>query len=184
MDETPLIITTSDSSVVPVLKVHRLYDDVILPKYSTENSACFDIHAYITQDSRPLVYPRHNRPYEEMVIFGNERQILHGGDRVLIPTGLIFDIPPGYSLRLHPRSGLALKHGITLVNAEGIVDEDYIQEVKIILLNTSQFFATIKNGDRICQAELVEDKRAQLIEIDAPPNIKTNRSGGFGSTGI
>jgi len=147
----------------PVLKVYRETHDAILPKYSTESSACFDIHAYLP--------------------FAPKSLLLRLESRVLVPTGLIFDIPSGYSLRLHPRSGLALKQGITLVNAEGVVDEDYTQPVSVILLNTSKEDVVINHGDRICQAELVLDTRCTIEEIQSQPKIKTNRTGGFGSTG-
>ena len=96
-------------------------------------------------------------------------------ERVLIPTGLILDIPEGYSVRLHSRSGLAWKDGVYLTNCEGIIDYDYVEPVFVMMTNISQSPKTINNGDRICQAE--------LVEIPEPPTRKTERDGGFGSTG-
>tara|TARA_B000000557_G_C20555344_1_gene350707 strand:- start:309 stop:629 length:321 start_codon:yes stop_codon:yes gene_type:complete len=104
-------------------------------------------------------------------------------ERVLIPTGLILDIPEGYSVRLHSRSGLAWKDGVYLTNCEGIIDYDYVEPVFVMMTNISQSPKTINNGDRICQAELVEKVYHSLVEIPEPPTRKTERDGGFGSTG-
>ena len=104
-------------------------------------------------------------------------------ERVLVPTGLIFDIPAGYSVRLHSRSGLAYKEGLYLTNCEGIIDHDYIEPVFAMMTNISQAPKSINNGDRICQAELVEKVYHSLLEIQEPPTQKTERDGGFGSTG-
>lgn len=133
--------------------------DVSIPKFATQQSACFDISAY--------------------------------GDHVVpaklsmaIPTGLILDIPVGYSVRVHPRSGLAYKKGVTLLNAEGIIDSDYTNELKIILHNTSNLNFIIDHGDRIAQGELVKSLDYTLEECYTPPQQKTDRVGGFGSTGV
>lgn len=142
-----------------MLKVYRMYTDSIMPKFATEQSACFDVSAH--------------------------------GDHVLpaklsmaIPTGLILDIPVGYSVRVHPRSGLAYKKGVTLLNAEGIIDSDYTDELKIILHNTSNLDFIIHHGDRIAQGELVKSLDYTLEECYTPPQQKTDRVGGFGSTGV
>ena len=104
-------------------------------------------------------------------------------ERVLVPTGLILDIPEGYSVRLHSRSGLAYNHGLYLTNCEGIIDWDYVDPIFIIMTNISQSPKTINNGDRICQAELVEKIYHGFKHIKNPPAQKTERDGGFGSTG-
>jgi len=104
-------------------------------------------------------------------------------ERVLVPTGIIFDIPEGYSVRLHSRSGLAWKDGLYLTNCEGIIDSDYVDPVFAMMTNISQSPKVINNGDRICQAELVETLQHDLTEIKEPPTQKTQRDGGFGSTG-
>ena len=96
---------------------------------------------------------------------------------------MIFDIPEGYSVRLHSRSGLAWKDGVYLTNCEGIIDSDYVDPVFVMMSNISQSPKTINNGDRICQAELVEKVYHSLTEIQDPPTQKTERDGGFGSTG-
>ena len=104
-------------------------------------------------------------------------------ERVLVPTGLIFDIPDGYSVILHSRSGLAWNEGLYLTNCEGIIDSDYVDPVFVMMTNISQAPKVINNGDRICQAELVEKVYHSLTEIQDPPTQKTERDGGFGSTG-
>lgn len=180
------------------LKIFKADESATIPKYSTQNSACFDLHACITETHPGKYYAPHLFPKDEKSPFldlypfkdSSEPQfpdgsiVIHPGQRFLISTGLIFDIPEGHSIRIHPRSGLALKNGITLVNCEGVVDEDYVDVVGVIILNTSQDIFVLKDGDRICQAEIVKDLRCTIEEIFDKPAAKTNRSGGFGSTGL
>ena len=152
------------------------------PIFATRGSACFDLHACfddvetykVRQDTltREIEKPLRNGVLQ---IFTMER--------VLVPTGLIFDIPAGYSIRLHSRSGLAYKDGLYLTNCEGIIDSDYIEPVFAKMTNISQAPKSINNGDRICQAELVEKIQYDFVEIKNSPTQKTNRDGGFGSTG-
>jgi dUTP pyrophosphatase len=94
------------------------------------------------------------------------------------------DIPEGYSVRLHARSGTSLKQGLVLANAEGVIDSDYVEEVFIMLWNISGNAVTINNGDRIAQAELVKNEEYTIEQTPARPLPRTNRTGGFGSTGI
>ena len=103
---------------------------------------------------------------------------------MLVPTGLIFDLHPNESMRIHPRSGLSLKHGITVANCEGIVDADYVQQTYVLLYNISSETFLIDDGMRIAQAELIDIFEAMEIrEISIRPEQKTSRNGGFGSTG-
>jgi dUTP pyrophosphatase len=105
-------------------------------------------------------------------------------DRVLAPTGLIFDIPKDYSIRIHPRSGLSLKDGLTLANAQGVIDSDYMEETFVMLTNLSTRNVTVGNLNRICQGELVKNNRVSFEQIgERPTRDNTNRKGGFGSTG-
>jgi dUTP pyrophosphatase len=100
---------------------------------------------------------------------------------------MVMDIPLGFSARLHPRSGLAVKNGVTLINAEGVIDADYCQEVFIPLYNTTNTPFKITHGDRIAQVEIVEYARQvrYITYTQATPELqKTNRVGGFGSTGV
>ena len=141
------------------LKVYKLHNNAILPKHATSQSACFDISAH-----------------------GDHTVIARHG--AAIPTGLILDIPEGYSVRIHARSGLAYKKGINLLNCEGIIDSDYTDELKILLYNTSNIDFHIKHGDRIAQGELVKSLDYTIEECYTAPSQKTDRVGGFGSTGV
>ena len=131
-----------------------------LPKYESLNAAGLDIRANIQ---------------EEMVI--------NPGEIKLIPTGIFMEIPSGYECQVRPRSGLALKKGITVLNTPGTIDADYRGEVGVILINHSKNSTTVSNGDRI--AQLVFNKFEQ-IEWENESELSTTKrgDGGFGSTGI
>jgi dUTP pyrophosphatase len=106
------------------------------------------------------------------------------GDRAMLPTGLIFDIPKGYSVRIHPRSGLSFKQGLVLANMEAVIDSDYVEETFILIANMSEVDYSILEGDRIAQAEMIKKEEYVLWEIFDAPTKKTDRVGGLGSTGI
>ena len=163
-----------------------------VPAFATDGSACFDICARFHHD--PANSEGDWTAYKPVIAYGpqNVRMELHpthgvldvpAGWRFLIPTGLILDIPQGYSVRLHARSGLALKEGLVLANAEGVIDSDYTDELKIMVTAISSCIVSIPNGSRICQGELVRNQPVSLARIDHPPMQKTQRDGGFGSTG-
>lgn len=170
------------SRVYSKLKIYKKDPSVVTPKYATDGSACFDLHAHIPPDSVVRGYSELNEPIERIIV--GMGAAIYPGERLLIPTGIIFDIPTGYSIRLHSRSGLTLKNGLVLANGEGVVDEDYCEETFIIISNISNTKETISHGQRIAQAEIVSVTRFSDFEIipDAPSN-KTARNGGFGSTG-
>ena len=103
----------------------------------------------------------------------------------LFDKSLVFDLDDCQSVRIHPRSGLAWKKGITLANCEGVVDADYINQTYVMLLNTSSEVFEINDGDRIAQAEVIESyDRINFVVVDVEPEPKTDRTGGFGSTGV
>ena len=104
------------------------------------------------------------------------------GTRALIPTGLLIALPPGHELQLRPRSGLALRHGITLPNSPATIDEDYRGELQVILMNAGTESFTVERGMRIAQAVLVPVVRAGWAEVEALDETPRG-SGGFGSTG-
>ena len=167
------------------LLFYKLDSEVKDPFRATEGSACFDLHSFLPEDSVARVYISHHD--EDIEI--RERRVVKGRvqlnptERMLVPTGLIFDIPVGYSVRLYPRSSLALKQGLTLANNVGIIDSDYVQPVFMMVCNMSGFQQFVTDGERICQAELVQEKQYVLLEVDERPERKTDRDGGFGSTG-
>lgn len=129
------------------------------PKYATKGSAGFDFRANIT-----------------------ENVILKAGEFKLIKTGLFTSFEKGYELQVRPRSGLALKHGISVLNAPGTVDADYIFEIGVILVNFSDKDFTIEPGMRIAQGVFAKYEQAEWEIVDSLE--ETERKGGFGSTGV
>lgn len=133
--------------------------DLPLPGYATAGAAGMDLLAAVRE------------PVE-----------LAPGARTLVPTGLCVALPPGYELQIRPRSGLALKHGITLPNTPGTIDEDYRGEIGVILLNTGDAPLAITRGMRIAQAVLAPVVRVAWQEAESLDET-SRASGGFGSTG-
>ena len=130
-----------------------------LPAYATTGSAGMDIHAFVEA-------PINLQPME----------------RKLIPTGLYIQLPLGYEAQIRPRSGLALKQGITCLNTPGTIDSDYRGEIKVLLINLSNETQTISTGDRIAQMVIAKVEQAILQNVSVIE--ETNRgSGGFGHTG-
>ncbi len=142
------------------VKIKRLPgNDLPLPEYKTIGSSGFDMSAFIDKD-----------------------EVLEPGQIKLIPTGLMFEIPLGYEMEIRPRSGLAAKNGISIVNTPGTIDSDYRGEVKIILINHSKENFVIKRGERIAQGVLKTVTHANLIETDELSDT-IRAGGGFGHTG-
>ncbi len=131
-----------------------------LPEYATAGAAGLDLLAAVEQEIE-----------------------LSPGDIVLVPTGLTMAIPQGYEVQVRPRSGLAVKHGVTLVNAPGTIDSDYRGEVKVGLINLGKTLFTIERGMRIAQMVFAPVVRAELIEQDEL-SMTLRGQGGFGHTGI
>ena len=164
----------------PDLKFYKLTEDVPAPMWATFGSACFDLQAYIPESTSVTIYTVHNVKYN---ILSTGTIGILPGERAMIPTGLILDIPEGYSVRLHIRSSMAGKHGIVLANGEGVIDSDYVDPLFMLLHNTSKSVVYLSNGDRVAQAELVDNLQYWLSETLDKPALKGNRAGGFGSTG-
>jgi dUTP pyrophosphatase len=171
-----------------MLKAYKLYPDVQIPKHATVQAACFDVRAYLGQPLYEVTgFCANNKECKSRIFDTTEgsRYIkIDPGQRLLIPTGIIFDIPKGYSVRIHARSGLALKQGMVMANSQGIIDSDYVEESKIMLLNISSDLGYIYHGDRVAQAELVRCEQYNIMETTERPTQKTDRNGGFGSTGV
>lgn len=153
-----------------------------MPRFATEQSACFDLCACLKGVERVKGYSRMNEPIDLYCTVDSLE--IPAEFRVLIPTGLIFDIPEGHSVRIYPRSGLSFKIGLVTQNCEGIVDSDYVEECFLLLKNDSLSRVTINHGMRIAQGEMVKNEDYTLFETLERPRIKTDRSGGFGSTGV
>lgn len=143
------------------LKYTKIHESAVTPKYNYESDSGFDLHS--TEDM--LVEPL---------------------GRALVPTGLKFDIPKGFEIQVRPKSGLALKEGLTVLNTPGTVDEGYDGEVKVIIYNTNGISYQIKKGQKIAQAVLcpvMSGRSVELIEV-VELNQKERGDNGFGSTGI
>jgi dUTP pyrophosphatase len=142
------------------VRIKKASPDVNLPKYQSGMAAGFDIEAHI---STPVIIPI--------------------GERRLIGTGLHFQLPPDFELQLRPRSGLALKNGITLTNAPATIDADFTGEVKVIVENRGNAPFIVENGMRICQGVINQVEKAQFTLVEELS--KTARgAGGFGSSGV
>lgn len=181
------------AKVIPVklsLGIYKMYGDAHDPKWATNGSACFDLKAYLKPGIDVYLYDGNNlqqiRTARDEVARENSGILLNPGDRALIPTGLVIDIPDYHSIRVHPRSGLSWSEGITLTNCEGVIDYDYVEQLFISVINVSRQRIFIGDGERIAQAELIESIHADSIEIvplSTKPAQKTTRKGGFGHSG-
>lgn len=164
------------------LSMYKTHPDIVLPEFSTKQSACFDIAYQGAGKQWYSGYNETNKPFTRNTPKGDV--FVNAGERVMVPTGLILDIPEGYSVRLHARSGLSLKRGIILANSEAVIDSDYVDELMILLYNRSTVGMWVRNGDRIAQGELVKQEKYDIVETMNKPELKANRVGGLGSTGV
>jgi dUTP pyrophosphatase len=165
------------------LAFFKTHEAAHIPAFETEGAACFDFKASLVSGAEVSYYSSFN--IKDSTFIGPSRSInIKPRCRYLVPTNLIMNIPEGYSVRIHPRSGLALKNGITLINCEGVIDSDYINPTYITLYNTSDTSFEVKDGDRIAQGELIKQQTYSIIETAVAPTQKTSRAGGFGSTGV
>lgn len=130
-----------------------------LPAYETASSAGMDLRAFVDTDV-----------------------VLKPFERKLIPTGLYIELPDGYEAQIRPRSGLAIKSGITVLNSPGTIDADYRGEIKVILVNLSQEDFIIKSGERICQMVIAKHEKAEFVEVNEISETERG-AGGFGHTG-
>ncbi|MDR2797020.1 MAG: dUTP diphosphatase [Treponema sp.] len=142
------------------IAVYKHEPDIRLPQYETSGASGMDIRAFLEQGV--CIFPL---------------------ERVRIPTGLIFEIPPGYEAQVRPRSGLAWRHGITVLNAPGTIDSDYRGALEIMLINLGSEPFTINNGDRIAQLVIAPVSKVILRETDSV-SVSIRGTGGFGSTGV
>lgn len=143
-----------------LVKISQSAKDLPMPKYATQGSSGMDLQADVP-----------------------ETIVLAKGERMLIPTGISIALPQEYEAQIRPRSGLALKHGITVLNTPGTIDADYRGEIKVILANLSNQDFIIERGMRIAQMVIAQVTKAVLVESDTLDD--TDRGvAGFGSTGV
>jgi dUTP pyrophosphatase len=164
------------------LGFYSLVEGIDIPRFETEGAACFDLKASLLPGTSVAYYTWLNDK-EEDIISAEQQLLLRPGCRYLVPTNLIMDIPEGHSVRIHPRSGLSLKLGLSLINCEGVIDSDYVNPVYLTLVNLSESIVVIKDRDRVAQGELVRQESYYVVPLRQPPQPKTSRKGGFGSTG-
>jgi len=145
------------------VRVERLphAGDLPLPAYETGGSAGMDLRAAVAEDAPLTLAP---------------------GARALVPTGLKIALEPGYEAQVRPRSGLALKHGLTCLNSPGTIDSDYRGEVGVILINHGQEPFLIRRGERIAQMVIARHEQAAMVEVESLDETARG-AGGFGSTG-
>lgn len=142
------------------MKIKITSESGILPAYETEGSAGMDLRAYL-----------------------DEPVVIQPGKRYLVPTGISIELPRGYEAQVRARSGLAVKHGIGLVNGIGTIDSDYRGEIKVALINWGEEPFRIENGDRIAQMVIAAFERAQWELTDSLDETERG-AGGFGHTGV
>ncbi len=141
------------------LKIEREGEGLGLPNYQTEHAAGMDLLAAIDGDI-----------------------VLPPGERMIISTGISIALPPGYEAQIRPRSGLAVKEGLTLLNSPGTVDADYRGVIKLVVINHGRREAVLKRGERLAQMVIARVERAELELVkDLPPSLRGE--GGFGHTG-
>jgi dUTP pyrophosphatase len=144
----------------PVLKIRKVFPEAMLPSYESGSASGMDLRALTGED---IVIPPLGR--------------------AKIPTGLFVEIPSGYEGQVRPRSGLALRSGVTVLNSPGTIDSDYRGELEIVLINLGAEPFTVKNGDRIAQMVISPVLRVEIVEAETLSETKRG-GGGFGSTGI
>ncbi len=145
------------------LRIRRLPHgaDLPLPAYQTDHAAGLDLVAAVPADARVTIAP---------------------GERAIIPTGIAVALPPGHEGQIRPRSGIALRHGVTVLNSPGTIDADYRGEIQVILVNLGTEKFEIMRGTRIAQLIIAPIIQAKIVELDGLDATR-REAGGFGSTG-
>ncbi|MDR2071841.1 MAG: dUTP diphosphatase [Spirochaetaceae bacterium] len=150
-----------NSSGTPRVRVFKTNPGAVLPRYATKGAAGADVEA----------------------LLGSDLTIAPGA-WARVPTALVLEIPPGWEAQVRPRSGLALRHGVTVLNAPGTIDSDYRGELEVLLVNLGKEPYVIHTGDRIAQLVFAAVPQAALEFTDDDPSATGRGAGGFGSTGI
>jgi dUTP pyrophosphatase len=168
------------------LKFYKVKPEAFAPEWGTEHAACFDLRACLVEGVLLTEFTSRNVKSSQPVESNANGAFVFVpvGSRLLVPTGLIFDIPLGYSVRLHPRSGISFKQGLVLANQEGVIDSDYIDPTFLIIHNLTDVPVIIYHGDRIAQGEMIPDMVYEVVETPDKPQVKSDRKGGLGSTGV
>ena len=152
---TPNMLTDDETAILTHIK-----DSSCLPTYASKQASGADVKAYL---SNPVT--------------------IHPGKRALISTGLSMEIPPGYEIQIRPRSGLALKHGVTVLNSPGTIDADYRGEIGVILMNLGEEDFIVTPGMRIAQIVLAKVEKGRFKPTQEPLSETKRGDGGFGHSG-
>jgi len=164
-DDMDMVSLTRPAVTVNILRTQDADASLPLPSYETEGAAGMDVRACLMLDQRAAGLT------------------LAPGDYIHVPTGLIMEVPVGYEMQVRPRSGLAFKHGVSVLNAPGTIDSDYRGEVGVLLINQGQEPFHINHGDRIAQFVFAPVSRVEWHEARTVSGTKRG-GGGFGSTGL
>lgn len=155
--------------IVAKVEIKAFREGAVIPMKATQGAAGYDLCACMPDNSNGLM--------------------IHPGNSLIVPTGLNVNIPEGYEIQIRPRSGLAAKHGVTVLNTPGTIDCDYTGdgedfELKVILFNHNRMPFAINHGDRIAQMVVAKLAAHELVEVEEfNKQVKTSRKGGLGSTG-
>lgn len=141
-----------------VLKVKREREDILLPSYATSGASGLDLRA-------------------------SEDVLIPPGEWRAVPTGIRVSLPPGYEAQIRPRSGLALKSGVTVLNSPGTIDSDYRGEIKVILINHGKEPFFVRKGDRVAQMVIAKVEQVEVVEVEILDETERGE-GGFGHTGL
>jgi dUTP pyrophosphatase len=166
------------------LEVKKLSPDVKTPRRATRFSACYDV-SYNPIGECIIGYTDENYKYAHY-LDNTKVLIIQPGYRMLVPTGLILNIPGGHHVKLYPRSSLGYKRGLIMANSVGIIDEDYKDPLYVILFNSTRVPLSLEPGERIAQIELCQTSSIRFITDDGDAENDSNapeRNGGLGSTG-
>ena len=163
-----------------VLGAMKLYSDVELPQYAHVGDACFDLRVHISDEDLEKAKEQGLQVSSE----GTNWICLEPGDKFIFHTGLVFDIPQGYKLMVHARSGLGIKHQITLANRTAVIDEPYTDETLVCLVNEGKEAFTIQHGDRVAQGCLEKVEPVVIREVDFVPVKARGTNSGLGSSGV
>jgi len=159
-------------STKPQLKIKKRFPEAVMPEYKKEKDSGFDLSLCL-REGEPGIFMKDGVP----------THTLWGGNMGIFDTGLTFEIPEGYEVQIRPRSGLACKDGITVINAPGTIDEQYRGPIKIGLINLSKVSFVLKHGMRVAQAVLCPVTQAEIIEVEDISEDTDRGTGGFGHTG-
>lgn len=162
--------------MIPPIRIKKLHSDAQIPKYQTDGASGMDLCA--------MGFEFIGR-FQDRYAFeasGSYPAIIGPGSRALFATGIAITIPPGYEGQIRPRSGWAVKDGVTVLNSPGTIDSDFVGEIKVLLINLGHESVEIKRGERIAQLVIVPVVRAVFEEVEELEETKRGTSG-FGSSG-